>query len=111
MLWDTTLIEDTSPNDETQVMLKWLWDVAVDLVLTELGFVNALEGDNSLPRIWWITSGLLARLPCMPLGIIQMDQPLMLWIELSHRIFLHSSHWCMHAKSRNIGLTMNPRSR
>lgn len=44
-------------------ILEWLWKVAVSPVLTELGITTASRDDGSRPRVWWVTSGLLSRLP------------------------------------------------
>lgn len=41
--------------------LLWLWDVAVEPVLEELG-LGAVD-ESELPRIWWIGVGLLATAP------------------------------------------------
>jgi CHAT domain-containing protein len=56
-----------SPEDATQITLKWLWDAAVNPVLTELGFLKPPEGVN-WPHIWWVPSGLLTRLPLHAAG-------------------------------------------
>ena len=56
-----------SSKDATQNILKWLWDAAVNPVLTELGFLKTPDDDN-WPHVWWVTSGLLARLPLHAAG-------------------------------------------
>ncbi|KAK6530390.1 hypothetical protein TWF694_003745 [Orbilia ellipsospora] len=50
-------------------MLEWLWDVAVDPILTELGFHNPISNeDDDWPRIWWIPTGQLSLLPLHAAG-------------------------------------------
>lgn len=48
-------------NKKMLKTLLWLWEVAVEPVLEELGLGPASESE--LPRIWWIGVGLLASAP------------------------------------------------
>lgn len=52
----------SSRNREMEVLLLWLWEVAVEPVLTELRF-DAVKDSSMLPRIWWIGVGTLAKAP------------------------------------------------
>lgn len=45
-----------------EVVLLWLWEVAVEPVLTELRF-DAVKDSSMLPRVWWIGVGTLAKAP------------------------------------------------
>jgi CHAT domain-containing protein len=49
-------------------MLEWLWDAAVSPVFTELGITAAPNDDSCRPHVWWVTSGLLGRLPIHAAG-------------------------------------------
>ena len=48
---------------EVNAVLEWLWDVAVNPVLDELGFTQMPPHDEAWPRVWWVGSGLLNILP------------------------------------------------
>lgn len=50
-----------SRNEEMEKSLLWLWDVAVEPILNELGF--GPSRGSQLPRIWWIGAGPLAMAP------------------------------------------------
>lgn len=51
-------------NKRMELLLLWLWDVAVDPVLKELSYQLDGEADpRLLPKIWWIGGGLLATAP------------------------------------------------
>ncbi|EPS45867.1 hypothetical protein H072_279 [Dactylellina haptotyla CBS 200.50] len=47
--------------------LEWLWDVLCRPILDALGFKHAISDDN-WPRIWWIPTGLLSKLPLHAAG-------------------------------------------
>ncbi|MEU2587330.1 CHAT domain-containing tetratricopeptide repeat protein [Streptomyces avermitilis] len=52
-------------------VLKWLWDAAVSPVLEALGHhrrPDAVEGEKSWPRVWWVPGGLLGQLPLHAAG-------------------------------------------
>ncbi|KAF3913420.1 hypothetical protein ABW20_dc0109837 [Dactylellina cionopaga] len=55
-------------NMEMKDLLKWLWLTAVKPVLEELGFINAVN-TSVLPRIWWITNGIMGFAPLHAAGI------------------------------------------
>ncbi|GFF56558.1 hypothetical protein IFM51744_08937 [Aspergillus udagawae] len=57
----------TRRQGELQHILKWLWDVAVNPVLHQLGFISPLPPD-SLPHIWWVTSGYMGLMPLHAAG-------------------------------------------
>lgn len=42
-----------------QSLLSWLWNVAVEPVLNRLGLLTQPRSLVQLPRIWWVTSGLM----------------------------------------------------
>lgn len=46
-----------------QKLLTWLWNVAVKPVLENLGFIQETGPRSELPRIWWISSGLMGAMP------------------------------------------------
>ena len=50
-------------NKAKREMLEWLWKAAVQPVLQELGFYPRPKEFDSLPRIWWIGVGLMAKAP------------------------------------------------
>ena len=52
---------------EMNSVLEWLWDVAVEPVLTELGFTQT-PSDGNWPRLWWVGCGLLNILPLHAAG-------------------------------------------
>ncbi|KAH6887034.1 CHAT domain-containing protein [Thelonectria olida] len=47
----------------SQTVLQWLWDVIANPILNALGITKCPSDDNDIPRVWWITTGLLARFP------------------------------------------------
>ncbi|KAM4054571.1 CHAT domain-containing protein [Hirsutella rhossiliensis] len=47
--------------------LQWLWIMAVEPVLQHLGLIQEAPPER-LPRIWWVTSGLLGLLPLHAAG-------------------------------------------
>ncbi|MCJ1440094.1 MAG: hypothetical protein MMC23_000576 [Stictis urceolatum] len=48
-------------------MLEWLWDAVAEPVLLALGFINT-PPDGKWPNIWWISIGLLSKLPIHAAG-------------------------------------------
>jgi hypothetical protein len=55
-------------KQQLKTILEWLWDVAVEPCLRELGITHAPRDDNSWPHVWWVSSGLLAVLPLHAAG-------------------------------------------
>jgi len=52
-------------------VLRWLWDVMAEPVLSALGFTSAAEhssGDSGWPRVWWCPTGPLTLLPIHAAG-------------------------------------------
>ncbi|KAK6356066.1 hypothetical protein TWF718_000440 [Orbilia javanica] len=47
--------------------LEWLWDAVCGPSLEKLDFINSISDDN-WPRVWWIPTGLLDRLPLHAAG-------------------------------------------
>jgi tetratricopeptide (TPR) repeat protein len=58
----------SSRNEKLQHFLKWLWKKAVRPVLQELNLLSPDPLDD-LPRIWWVTSGLLGLAPLHAAGL------------------------------------------
>ncbi|KIW88541.1 uncharacterized protein Z519_10587 [Cladophialophora bantiana CBS 173.52] len=57
-----------SRNKDLRKFLKWLWIHAVHPVLHELKLLSRSPSDH-LPRIWWVTSGLLGLAPLHAAGL------------------------------------------
>ena len=49
-------------------ILKWLWDVVAEPILSTLGFTKTPESSNSWPHVWWIPAGLMTLLPIHAAG-------------------------------------------
>jgi len=62
-----TLMNNEALSNDMRTSLNWLWDAAVNPVLNELGLTETPDNE-AWPRIWWVTSGLLARLPIHAAG-------------------------------------------
>jgi tetratricopeptide (TPR) repeat protein len=60
---------------EMNVILEWLWDVAVLPVLEELGYSQTPPASDVWPRVWWIGSGLLNILPIHASGYHHLTPP------------------------------------
>ena len=58
-------------QQELQEILKWLWEAAVKPVLTDLKLITD-RPVYPLPRIWWVTSGLLGLAPLHAAGTSNM---------------------------------------
>ncbi|KAK6356077.1 hypothetical protein TWF718_000451 [Orbilia javanica] len=58
-------------NERMAELLKWLWLVAVKPVFEELGFLEraTLPKGPELPRIWWVTGGVMGPAPLHVAGI------------------------------------------
>ncbi|KAK6513473.1 hypothetical protein TWF281_005097 [Arthrobotrys megalospora] len=57
-------------NDEMRDLLKWLWLSAVKPVLEHLGYLSP-PSSSALPRIWWITNGIMSMAPFHAAGIYE----------------------------------------
>ena len=55
-------------NRRFQTLLKWLWRVAVKPILQNLGLIVDHAPQSVLPRIWWISSGLMGVMPLHAAG-------------------------------------------
>ncbi|KAE9365575.1 hypothetical protein N431DRAFT_420775 [Stipitochalara longipes BDJ] len=55
-------------NKRFQKLLVWLWNVAVKPVLENLGFYRDSVAQSKLPRLWWISSGLMGAMPLHAAG-------------------------------------------
>jgi hypothetical protein len=51
-----------------QRLLKWLWTAAVQPILENLGFHKDYSPEADLPRIWWVSSGLMGAMPLHAAG-------------------------------------------
>ncbi len=49
-------------------ILEWLWDVAAEPVLTQLGYCQPPGDERSWPRVWWVPAGMLSMLPLHAAG-------------------------------------------
>jgi tetratricopeptide (TPR) repeat protein len=56
--------------------LEWLWDVAADPVLNELGYRQPPPAGAPWPRLWWVPCGLLGALPIHAAGYHRSDPAL-----------------------------------
>src|ERR1700737_115686 len=61
-----TIISARRDNDTVRKILDWLWDVAIEPVLKELGFTQTPAGD--WPHIMWVPVGLLSLFPIHAAG-------------------------------------------
>jgi tetratricopeptide (TPR) repeat protein len=50
-------------TDQLNIVLKGLWDLAVEPILAELGFTQMPPPGEAWPRVWWIGNSLLSILP------------------------------------------------
>jgi tetratricopeptide (TPR) repeat protein len=53
---------------EINVVLKWLWEVAVQPILENLGIIEPPPNERNYPRIWWVGCYLLNLLPLHAAG-------------------------------------------
>lgn len=51
------------------IVLKWLWDVAVEPVLDHLGYTTTPCEPKEWPRVWWVPTGEATQLPFHAAGI------------------------------------------
>ncbi|KAL1613530.1 hypothetical protein SLS54_010538 [Diplodia seriata] len=61
-----TLVERSTSNKHLAKILVWLWEVAVKPVMDHLGLTGTSTSD--LPRLWWVTSGLMGLMPLHAAG-------------------------------------------
>jgi tetratricopeptide (TPR) repeat protein len=62
-----TLLTYRSDTIKVRKILEWLWDVAIEPILEQLGFTDA-PGDNTWPRVIWVPVGLLSLFPIHAAG-------------------------------------------
>lgn len=62
------LISRRHTNPSMGNILEWLWDVAVESVLDDLGFSKIPQNDDSWPHVWWIPVGRLSLFPIHAAG-------------------------------------------
>lgn len=58
-----TLRTSAPRNKEMRKHLLWLWDVAIEPVIQELGLTVKSADDADLPHIWWVGVGSLSTAP------------------------------------------------
>lgn len=46
-----------------RTLLEWLWDVAIEPILKQLGFTSTPLDEDSWPHVWWIPVGMLSVFP------------------------------------------------
>jgi len=68
ILQNDSLKNRNSGNIALTRILEWLWDVAVEPVLKELGFTELPRDNDSWPHIWWIPTDSLALFPIHAAG-------------------------------------------
>jgi hypothetical protein len=56
-------------NKRLKILQRWTWEVAVKPVLRALDLLRDAESTTALPRIWWVSSGLMGLLPLHAAGI------------------------------------------
>lgn len=63
--------ERPQANKDLAKLLRWLWDTVVDPVLEHLGYKHQgkLESPPELPRIHWVSSGIMGALPLHAAGV------------------------------------------
>ncbi|MPY31108.1 CHAT domain-containing protein [Streptomyces adustus] len=64
---DASLTEHADAATRLDAVLAWLWDVVAEPVLEALGLASTSD-DTPLPRLWWVSSGLLSLLPLHAAG-------------------------------------------
>ncbi|KAK4980774.1 hypothetical protein LTR28_001461 [Elasticomyces elasticus] len=63
-----TLCTKAGRQKQLRRMLTWLWNVAVEPVLAQLGLLMMPKLSERLPRVWWVTSGLMGQMPIHAAG-------------------------------------------
>ncbi|CAM1508780.1 Fc.00g056280.m01.CDS01 [Cosmosporella sp. VM-42] len=72
--WTGRRPERPQKNREYLDYLSWLWKTCVKQILDEICHSHATENtENSLPRIWWIGTGLASSMPFHAAGIHSAD--------------------------------------
>ncbi|KAH7156073.1 CHAT domain-containing protein [Dactylonectria macrodidyma] len=70
-------LHDRSGDLKSPALLEWLWDVIAKPVLDELLIHRPLQqeflSNPSLPRVWWIPTGILSRFPLHAAGVYSAD--------------------------------------
>ncbi|KAF9768609.1 hypothetical protein IL306_014058 [Fusarium sp. DS 682] len=66
--WSTKKSEQRGKNDQFLDYLSWLWHACVKHIVIEVSALQTQPND-SLPRVWWIGSGLASSMPFHAAGI------------------------------------------
>ena len=67
--WLELLEQDSFAQGQSMAeILKWLWDVVAEPVLSALDFTETPQNPHSWPHIWWIPVGLMTLLPIHAAG-------------------------------------------
>jgi CHAT domain/Tetratricopeptide repeat len=59
---------DRTAEETLTTILEWLWDAAAEPVMNALGYNQPIAEGETVPRIWWVTGGLLGMLPIHAAG-------------------------------------------
>ncbi|KAI1451324.1 CHAT domain-containing protein [Annulohypoxylon moriforme] len=51
------------------LILRWLWKAAVGPILSQIGYTETPKSGEKWPRVWWIATGILSRLPIHAAGL------------------------------------------
>lgn len=64
-----------NPNPERTMAktLNWLWTTVADPILSELGYTTTPATGTAWPRVWWVTTGMLASFPIHAAGLLAPD--------------------------------------
>jgi hypothetical protein len=67
--WLELLEEDSFAQGQSMArILKWLWDVVAEPILSALGFTETPQHLHPWPHVWWIPIGLMTLLPIHAAG-------------------------------------------
>lgn len=72
---DLTPPKARTAQQEIHTILAWLWDTAVEPVLTHLGHTAPPRDGEPWPRVWWCPVGVVAFLPLHAAGHHDADEP------------------------------------
>lgn len=61
-------VSEFSPSPPMAPLLEWLWDAVCRPCLDELGFRDVVCHGQPWPRVWWIPTGPLSRMPLHAAG-------------------------------------------
>ncbi|KAF9630330.1 Tetratricopeptide-like helical protein [Lasiodiplodia theobromae] len=95
-----TLVQRNTSNKHLAKILIWLWEVAVKPVMNYLGLTGATSSTASdLPRLWWVTSGLMGLMPLHAAGS-GWDESLENTASRCVSSYVHTMKALAHSRSR-----------